>query len=95
MKKNNKGKEILKLLQENYEIETGQDLSAALIDMFKGTLQETMNAEFDSSMGILIMIKQVKKLIIEMALLKRIWKVSLVLLNLKHLEIEMVNFNLK
>ena len=95
MKKNNKGKEILKLLQENYEIETGQDLSAALIDMFKGTLQEMMNAEFDSSMGILIMIKQLKKLIIEMALLKRIWKVSLVLLNLKHLEIEMVNFNLK
>ena len=32
MKKNNKGKEILKLLQENYEVETGQDLSAALQD---------------------------------------------------------------
>ena len=30
MKKNNKGKEILKLLQENYEIETMQDLSSAL-----------------------------------------------------------------
>lgn len=72
MKKNNKGKEILKLLQENYEIETGQDLSAALIDMFKSALQEMMNAEFDSSIGILIMIKQLKKLIIEMALLKRI-----------------------
>ena len=30
MEKNNKGKEILKLLQENYEIETAQDLSTAL-----------------------------------------------------------------
>ena len=51
MEKNNKGKEILKLLQENYEIETAQDLSTALKDMFKGALQEMMNAEFDSSMG--------------------------------------------
>lgn len=51
MEKNNKGKEILKLLQENYEIETAQDLSSALKDMFKGALQEMMNAEFDSSMG--------------------------------------------
>ena len=51
MEKNNKGKEILKLLQENYEIETAQDLSKALKDMFKGALQEMMNAEFDSSMG--------------------------------------------
>ena len=50
-KKNNKGKEILKLLQENYEIETAQDLSTALKDMFKGALKEMMNAEFDSSMG--------------------------------------------
>ena len=51
MEKNNKGKEILKLLQENYEIETAKDLSSALKDMFKGALQEMMNAEFDSSMG--------------------------------------------
>lgn len=51
MEKNNKRKEILKLLQENYEIETAQDLSKALKDMFKGALQEMMNAEFDSSMG--------------------------------------------
>ena len=51
MWKNNKGKEILKLLQENYEIETAQDLSNALKDMFKGVLQEMMNDEFDSSMG--------------------------------------------
>ena len=45
MEKNNKGKEILKLLQENYEIETAQDLSSALKDMFKGALQEMMNAD--------------------------------------------------
>lgn len=49
--KNNNGKEILKLIQENYDINTAQDLSSALKDMFKGALQEMMNAEFDSSMG--------------------------------------------
>ena len=49
--KNNSGKEILKLIQENYDINTAQDLSSALKDMFKGALQEMMNAEFDSSMG--------------------------------------------
>ena len=51
MKENNQGKEILKLLQENYDIKTAQDLSEALKDMFKGALQEMMNAEFDASMG--------------------------------------------
>ena len=51
MSRNEKGKEILKLLQENYNIESAQDLSSALKDMFKGALQEMMNAEFDSSMG--------------------------------------------
>ena len=45
MEKNNQGKEILKLLQENYNIESAQDLSSALKDMFKGALQEMMNAE--------------------------------------------------
>lgn len=49
--KNTKGKELLKILQENYEIETAQDISSALKDMFKDALQEMMNAEFDSSMG--------------------------------------------
>ena len=49
--KNSKGKELLKILQENYEIETAQDISAALKDMFKDALQEMMNAEFESSMG--------------------------------------------
>ena len=51
MEKNNQGKEILKLLQNNYDIQSAQDLSSALKDMFKGALQEMMNAEFDSSMG--------------------------------------------
>jgi len=51
MKENEKGKEILKLLQDNYDIKTAQDLSGALKDMFKGALQEMMNAEFDTSMG--------------------------------------------
>ena len=35
MKENNQGKEILKLLQENYEINSAQDLSSALKNMFK------------------------------------------------------------
>lgn len=49
--KNNNGKEILRILQENYELNTAQDLSSALKSMFKDALQEMMNAEFDNSMG--------------------------------------------
>lgn len=49
--KENKGKELLKILQENYEIETPQDLSSAIKDLFKDSLQEMMNAEFDTTMG--------------------------------------------
>ena len=49
--KNNNGKEILRILQENYELNTAQDLSSALKNMFKDALQEMMNAEFDASMG--------------------------------------------
>jgi len=49
--KNTKGKELLKILQENYEIETAKDISTALKDMFKDALQEMMNAEFDTAMG--------------------------------------------
>ena len=49
--KENKGKQLLKLLQENYEIETAGDLSSAIKDLFKDSLQEMMNAEFDSQMG--------------------------------------------
>lgn len=51
MKKNEKGLEILKLIQENYDVKTANDLSGALKDMFKGALQEMMNAEFDAAMG--------------------------------------------
>ena len=51
MEKNNQGKEILKLLQEKYELNSAQDLTFALKDMFKDALQEMMNAEFDSAMG--------------------------------------------
>ena len=38
MKENSKGKEILKILQENYEIEIAQDISSVLKDVFKGLL---------------------------------------------------------
>lgn len=51
MQENNKGKEILKLIQENYDVKSAKDISNALKDMFKSALQEMMNAEFDSSMG--------------------------------------------
>ena len=51
MKENNKGKEILKLLQDNYDIKTAQDLSGALKNLFKEALQEIMNAQFDTSVG--------------------------------------------
>jgi transposase-like protein len=50
VKKQEKNK-ILEILQENYEIETAQDLSSALKDLFKDSLQEMMNAEFESTMG--------------------------------------------
>ena len=49
--KNSNGKEILRLLQEKYELNSAKDLSTALKDMFKDALQEMMNAEYDSSMG--------------------------------------------
>ena len=47
----NKGKEILELLQEKYELNSAQDLSFALKDLFKDALQKMMNAEFDTAMG--------------------------------------------
>ncbi|MDF9825915.1 putative transposase [Breznakia sp. PF5-3] len=47
--KNNKN--LLELIQDNYEINSPADLSAAIKDLFKDSLQEMMNAEFDSSMG--------------------------------------------
>lgn len=55
MKKNieekNTGKEILELLQDKYELNSAQDLSFALKDLFKDALQQMMNAEFDTVMG--------------------------------------------
>lgn len=42
---------ILELLQEKYEIKTAQDISFALKDLFKDTLQQMMNKEFDEAMG--------------------------------------------
>jgi putative transposase len=70
MKENKKGKEILKILQENYEIETAQDLSGAIKDLFKDALQQMMNAEFDTSMGYSKYDKKTEKIIIEMVLQK-------------------------
>jgi len=51
MKENKKGRELLELIKENYDIETAGDLSNAIKDLFKDSLQEMMNAEFDTSMG--------------------------------------------
>lgn len=51
MEEKSKGKKILEILQENYEIKSAGDLSHALKDLFKDSLQEMMNAEFDSTMG--------------------------------------------
>ena len=51
MKKKITGKEILELLQDKYELNSAQDLSFALKDLFKGALQQMMNAEFDTAMG--------------------------------------------
>ena len=47
--KESKGKRLLEILQENYDIETAQDLSSAIKDLFKDSLQEMMNAEFDAT----------------------------------------------
>jgi len=49
--KENKGKKLLEIIQENYDIGSAQDLSSAIKDLFKDALQQMMNAEFDSSMG--------------------------------------------
>ena len=70
-KNNNSGKEILQLLQENYEIKSAQDLSSALKDMFKGALQEMMNAEFDASMGYSKNDNKVEKITIGMDILPK------------------------
>ena len=51
MEEKSKGKKILEILQENYQIESAQDLSSAIKDLFKDSLQEMMNAEFETSTG--------------------------------------------
>ena len=43
--------EIIKYLLENYDIKNADDISNALKDMFKDTLQTMLNAEFDTHMG--------------------------------------------
>ena len=71
MEEKSKGKKILEILQDNYQIESAQDLSSAIKDLFKDSLQEMMNAEFETSMGYKNMTIKSKKQIIEMAPLKR------------------------
>lgn len=43
--------EVIKYLLENYDIKNADDISNALKDMFKDTLQTMLNAEFDTHMG--------------------------------------------
>ena len=48
--KENKNNEVVKYLLENYDIKNTNDITEALKDMFKDTIQTMMNAEFDSNM---------------------------------------------
>jgi transposase-like protein len=50
-KEKSKTREITDYLMENYEIKSVNDLGEALKDLFKGTLQDMMNAEFDTALG--------------------------------------------
>lgn len=43
--KENKNKEVVKYLLENYDIKNTNDIVYALKDMFKDTIQTMMNAE--------------------------------------------------
>ena len=49
--KEKKNNEVVKYILENYDIKNANDITDALKDMFKDTIQTMMNAEFDSSMG--------------------------------------------
>lgn len=49
--KENKNKELMKYMLENYDVKTADDVADALKDMFKDTIQGMMNAEFDTSIG--------------------------------------------
>jgi len=51
VKEKSKTSELTKYIMENYEINDATDLQEAIKEMFKGTLQDMMNAEFDNSMG--------------------------------------------
>ena len=95
MSKNENGRAILKLIQDNYDIKSAQDLSSALKDMFKDALQEMMNAEFDTSMGYLKYDKTSKKTNYRNGTTKKNLKSEFGLFEFETLEIEMVNLNLK
>ena len=95
MKEKSKGKKILEILQENYQIESAQDLSSAIKDLFKDSLQEMMNAEFETSMGYKKYDNEVEKTNYRNGTTKKKLKANLENLNLKHQEIEMVNLNLE
>lgn len=49
--KENKNKEVVKYILENYDIQNANDIAEALKDMFKDTIQTMANTEFDTSMG--------------------------------------------
>jgi len=51
VKEKSKTSELTKYIMENYEINSAQDLQEALKEMFAGTLQDMMNAEFDDQIG--------------------------------------------
>jgi len=51
VREKSKTSELTKYIMENYEINDASDLQEAIKEMFKGTLQDMMNAEFDNSMG--------------------------------------------
>lgn len=50
-KKERKNTELIQLLKENYQINSVKDIQEALKDIFKDTLQEVMDAEFENHMG--------------------------------------------
>ena len=54
MEEKSKGKKILEILQENYQIESAQDLSSAIKDLFKDSLQEMIDSLRDNNVIISI-----------------------------------------
>lgn len=49
--KENKNKELLNYILENYDVKTADDVAEAIKDMFKDTIQGMINAEFDTTIG--------------------------------------------